>query len=69
MCKSGGQRRSFRAEGFDRVDGGGAARWKVAGEESRDDEAKGDGGVGQGIDWADLEEQGGHEAHHDDGGG
>src|SRR5882672_5671628 len=61
--------RLLRAEGFHRVHGGGAARGEVAGQESSEYEAKRDGGVGQGIDWADLEEQGRHQAHQDDGGG
>src|SRR6266404_6983108 len=68
MAVSGAQS-LFRAQGFDGIDGGGAAGGEVAGQESGEYEAEGDGDVGEGIDWADLEEQRGHQAHQDDGGG
>src|SRR5258708_4113724 len=59
--------RLLRAQGFDGVDGGGAARGQVAGQESRRHEANGDGTVRQGIDWAHPEEQGGYQPHQDNG--
>ena len=49
--------RLLGAEGLDGVDGGGAARGQIAGEERGGDEAEGSGAVGDGIYRAHLEEQ------------
>ena len=59
--------RLLGAEGLDGVNGGGAARGEIAGQEGGEYEASGDGDVGDGVNRVDLEEQGRHEAHQDDG--
>src|SRR5258707_10174099 len=55
------------AKGFDGIDGGGAARWQVAGQERGGDQAGGYGDVGKWVGGIDVEKQGGHEPHDDDG--
>src|SRR6266403_59851 len=55
------------AKGFDGIDGGGAARWQVAGQERGGDQASGYGDVGKWVGGIDVEKQGGHEPHDDDG--
>src|SRR2546430_10364631 len=59
--------RLLGAEGLDGIDGGGAARGQIAGEERGGDEAERSGAVGDWIHGAHLEEQGRHQTHSDDG--
>src|SRR5437773_1841002 len=56
----------FGPEGFDGVDGGGAARGQVTREERRGYQGEGSGTIGNRIDRAYFEEQRGHQAHNDD---
>src|SRR5580692_6470377 len=63
-CASG----LFGAEGVDWVDRRGAARGDVACEHGGGGQAGGDGDVGERVHRADAEEDGGHEAHEDEGG-